>query len=452
MNKFNKQLLEILLSDNRDFLDKAAFINHQENYVFQDLIYLIFEYLKIIQNYSDQILGIEGKTSFNSYAFIIACFILNKDFTILLDLDKEEKERRIRSITDIKIFLIDPKNIHINNNKNSDLEFLIDNLKIYLNKDKKESSLYMFSSGSTGIPKVIRINQNKFLDNYTFSYKNKTRKVLLLLLIDHIGGLNTILSTFTSFDTLVLPKSKDCNDIVDILKISKAEILPGSPTFLNILLNHNDFNHSCLNNLKIITYGTEKMPDFIINRLKENFPKIKLIQTFGTTETGIIQMKMSKNHDSIKFANRDEFKIIDNILFLRSNLDATYLNAKNSSFNDGWFNTGDLVKLNKDGSITIIGRIKDVINVGGQKVTPQEIENIVGNIEGIEDVLCYPIPNPITNQAVGVKIKIKNESDFNKLKKLIRKEFIIYEKFKRPVLIEKVENISYSQRGKKIRI
>ncbi len=452
MNKFNNKLLQTISIEKNNLKGKVAFINHNKNYLYTDLLYLIFEYCEFIENHNYKIIGIEGKLSFNSYAFIISCFILKKDFTIFLDLDYEEKERRLKSIKDFEISPINPESIQTKLNKNLDLELLIHNLKNYLKKDKNESSLYMFSSGSTGAPKVIRINQNKFLDNYAFSFKNKTRKILLLLLIDHIGGLNTLLSTFASFDTLILPKSKDCDDILEILEKSDAEILPGSPTFLNLLLNHHNFNHAYLKNLRVITYGTEKMPDFILNKLKVNFPKIKLIQTFGTTETGIIPMKLSKNHDSIKFANENEFKIKDNVLFLRSNLDATYLNSKNNSFEDGWFNTGDLVKLNEDGSIKIIGRIKDIINVGGQKVTPQEIENIIGKIEGIDDVLCYPIPNPITNQAVGIKIKIKKSSDFKNLKKLIKQEFSVHEKFKRPVLIEKVENISYSPRGKKIRI
>tara|TARA_B100001093_G_scaffold516021_1_gene593787 strand:- start:598 stop:1713 length:1116 start_codon:yes stop_codon:yes gene_type:complete len=370
----------------------------------------------------------------------------------MLDLENKEKERRLKALNFPVIKIVDVEKIEIKYSRDFQIEKFIIMLKKYSEFNNIKSKLLIFSSGSTGIPKIIAIDKYKLLESYVFTIKNKSRRILLLLLTDHIGGLNTILSTFFSFDTLVLPRSKENIDIVEILKSSRSQILPGSPTFLNMLLTIDKFNQKYLNDLRIITYGTEKMPHFVLDNLKRKFPKVKLIQTFGTSETGIVQMRIAKNNDSIKFSNPKEFKIVNNVLYLKSSLDATYLNSENkNSFHDGWFNTGDLVKLNEDGSINITGRVKHIINVGGKKVTPQEIENIVGKLENIEDVLCYPIPNPITNQCVALKVKAKPNGEYIKLKKSIKAEFLNYEKYKRPVLIEFVDKIPYSQRGKKIR-
>lgn len=433
-------------------LNKESFIDFEKTYLFEELLHQIQNYCIFLEDNKDNFVVVDGKTSFKSYALIIACFIINVDFTIFLDLDISEKSRRLEAIKKENIKIFDSEKIKIKLTKKFDVKDFISTLEINAKALSKKSKLLMFSSGSTGVPKIISIDKFKFLESYKFTLKNQSRRILLLLLIDHIGGLNTLLSTFFCFDTLVIPKSKESKDIVSILKKSESQILPGSPTFLNMLLTNSDFNQRFLDKLRVITYGTEKMPNFIIDKIRVNFPKIKLIQTFGTTETGIVQMKISKKHDTIKFAKPEEFKILNNILYLKSNFEATYLNSDNSdTFQDGWFNTGDIVEKNKDGSIKIIGRVKDVINVGGNKVTPQEIENIVGNLNGIEDVLCYPIPNPITNQCVGLKIKANANSDPLKLKKLIKKEFLNFEKFKRPVLIEFVDKILYSQRGKKVR-
>ena len=68
------------------------------------------------------------------------------------------------------------------------------------------------------------------------------------------------------------------------------------------------------------------------------------------------------------------------------------LNAE--TLKDGWLLTGDLAYCDSDGFIFMLGRADDIINVGGEKVSPIEVENIAGQYEGISDCACLGIPDP----------------------------------------------------------
>ncbi|MCI5969133.1 class I adenylate-forming enzyme family protein, partial [Helicobacter sp.] len=149
----------------------------------------------------------------------------------------------------------------------------------------------------------------------------------------------------------------------------------------------------------------EKMSDSLLAKLKNAFPKVRFHQTFGASEIGITQTTTKDNF--IRLDNMD-YKIVNNELFIKSHTNALgYLNSDNSVFdNEGYFATGDLVEtkiINNEEYIKIIGRAKEVINVGGEKVIPQEVEGVLLQIPFISDCVVYGESNAITGQSVSVK-------------------------------------------------
>jgi acyl-coenzyme A synthetase/AMP-(fatty) acid ligase len=119
---------------------------------------------------------------------------------------------------------------------------------------------------------------------------------------------------------------------------------------------------------------------------------------------------------------------------------------------DGWFKTGDLVEEIEDGYLKIIGRGKEVINVGGQKVLPAEVESVVLMMDDIEDCMVYGEKNAITGQSVVCDVVCKNEITQKELKKQIRafcKDKL--DSFKLPTKVNLVERTNFSDRFKKIR-
>lgn len=317
------------------------------------------------------------------------------------------------------------------------------------------SGLILFSSGSTGKPKAMIHD----FDHLIAHYKGKREKninMLLFLMFDHIGGLNTLLNTLFMGATLIIPKTRKPDEICSLIEKYRIRILPSSPTFLNLILISKAYEKYDLTSLRMITYGTETMPKSLLQRLKSVFKKVKFLQTFGTSETGIANTS-SKNSSSTFLKIDDpnmEYKIVENELYLKSKTQVMgYLNAPMENFTkDGWFKTGDLVKC-ENGYIQIIGRNKEVINVGGEKVLPNEVESVILQLKEIDDVLVYGVENLITNQTVACDVVVHEKIDAKMAKKIIRKHCLErLEKYKVPTKINITKSTNFSDRFKKIRL
>jgi acyl-CoA synthetase (AMP-forming)/AMP-acid ligase II len=129
-----------------------------------------------------------------------------------------------------------------------------------------------------------------------------------------------------------------------------------------------------------------------------------------------------------------------------------YLNAESPFTNDGWFITGDSVEV-KGEYFRILGRKSEIINVGGEKVFPQEVENAILQIADIVDVMVYSENNPLTGKIVCANIKYKG----SKLKSDLIKEIKLFcklnlEQYKVPVKINIVDQTFESDRFKKKRL
>ena len=198
------------------------------------------------------------------------------------------------------------------------------------------------------------------------------------------------------------------------------------------------------------------MPESLLHKLKSAFPKVKLLQTFGTSETGISQT-VSKSSTSLLMKLDDpniQYRVVDGELWLKSETQIKgYLNHSMDQFtNDGWFMTGDLVEKTEDGFLKVIGRNSDIINVGGEKVFPAEIESVLMEIPNIVDCLVIGRPNAITGQAVCAQVVIQEGID----KKVIKREIRHYCRrkllnYKVPQIVEIVEKINVGHRFKKLR-
>jgi acyl-CoA synthetase (AMP-forming)/AMP-acid ligase II len=141
-------------------------------------------------------------------------------------------------------------------------------------------------------------------------------------------------------------------------------------------------------------------------------------------------------------------------LWLRSKTQVLgYINHSNESFTeDGWFMTGDLVQQTTDGFIKIVGRSKELINVGGEKVFPAEVESVILQIESVQDCIVKSEKNAITGQMVCVEVVLKNGYNL-KEEKIKIKNFckLKLEKYKVPVRITQIEKVLYTERYKKNR-
>ena len=187
----------------------------------------------------------------------------------------------------------------------------------------------------------------------------------------------------------------------------------------------------------------------------KSLPKIKLRQTYGMTEIGILDVK-SKSSASLEICitkNNHDYKIIDDILYIKSDSSMLgYLNYQSPFTDDGWINTGDKVKINGK-YMTILGRESELINVGGEKVYPIEVEDILKEIKNISDVIVYGKNNRILGQIVAADIKLskpvsKTKDFIISIKKYCSSKL---DNYKVPMQINLVNKIHLNDRFKKVR-
>ena len=436
----------------KKFDKKIAIVFKNQNYSYGDL----YNQIKNIENEllpaieKGKVVSILSDYSFESIALLIALY-KNKNIIVPITttIESEIKERIEESYSDKIIKIVDNKYL-IEEHNSDDKHQMIKNLQ-----DNSQSGLILFSSGSTGKPKAMIHNFDNLVEHYK-DKKEKSLNMILFLMFDHIGGLNTLLNILSMGATMIIPENRNADDVCKLLQDYKIMVLPSSPTFLNLILMSKANEKYDLSSLRMITYGTETMPDSLLNRLKEAFPRVKFLQTFGTSETGIANTSSkSSNSTFMKIDDPElEYKIVENELWLKSKTQVMgYLNSSMDSFTeDGWFKTGDLVEATEDGYIKIIGRNKEVINVGGEKVLPNEVESLILEIPEIEDVMVYGEANIITGQTVVCDVVSKDELTQNEIKKIVRK--FCKDKldaYKIPTKVNVVNKTNFGDRFKKIR-
>lgn len=320
--------------------------------------------------------------------------------------------------------------------------------------NKNNCGLVLFSSGTTGVPKVMVHNLTELAESLKPPKKIRNLNFLLFLLFDHIGGINTLLNCLNNGSAITIPANRNPEYILQLIQDKKIQILPTSPTFLNLLLMTEDFDSYDLSSLKMITYGTERMPQSLLDKLKLKIPTVKFLQTFGTSETGILKTE-SKSSTSLFFKIVDpdyQFKIESDQLFLKSkNQVQGYLNQKSDQFTDeGWFATGDIVERDEDGYMKIIGRLNKIINVGGLKVLPKEVEDVILQVPNVIDATVFSRDNAITGQMVCAEVVISENADKSEMKKLISEKCRQdLDKYKVPSKIIITNTLAVSNRFKK---
>ena len=253
---------------------------------------------------------------------------------------------------------------------------------------------------------------------------------------------------------VITTKDRNPEIICKLVEKHKIELLPASPTFLNLLLLSGEYKTYDLSSLKIISYGTEPMSEYTLKRVNEIFPDVKIQQTYGLIELGVMRSKSEKNDSLwVKVGGEGyETRVVDDMLEIKAKSAMLgYLNAPSPFTDDGWFKTGDTVKV--DGEyIKILGRKSEIINVGGEKVYPQEVENVILEMDNIAEVTIYSEKNPIMGNIVCAKVRLQKDEDkkdlANRIKKFCSNQL---QNFKVPVKVTIEEEVQYSERFKKIR-
>ena len=266
-------------------------------------------------------------------------------------------------------------------------------------RQREHPGIIFFSSGTTGRPKAILHDFRNFLVRY--AVPRPALRTLNFLLFDHAGGINTLLHTLFNSGVVIVPRERAPEAVAADMIRHSVELLPATPTFLRMMLLAGLFDEDCYPALRVITYGTERMDQSTLDRLCAQLPRVDFRQTYGLSELGVFQVK-TRARDSLWMkigGDGIETRIVEGVLHIRSdNRMLGYLNAP-SPFVDGWYDTGDIVE-EDDGYIKVVARAKEIINVGGLKILPGEVERIALLYPGVLRAKAHGVSNPITGQHI----------------------------------------------------
>ena len=262
------------------------------------------------------------------------------------------------------------------------------------------SGLIVFSSGSSGQPKGILHDCERVMRK--FAMPRAAHRTVLFLMMDHFGGFNTMLGAVAYGGVAVCPNRRLPKDVAVLIENSGADLLPTTPTFLNLLLASDVWRDHDLSSIRVITYGTEVMPESTQARLAEVFPNCTLKQTYGLSELGVLRSKSRDQKSTwVKVGGSGfDVKVVDGQLWVKAESNMIgYLNAPDPFDADGWMCTGDRVEVDGD-YLRFLGRDSDMINVGGQKVFPAEVENVLLQAPNVKDATVTGQKHPLLGQAV----------------------------------------------------
>ncbi len=312
--------------------------------------------------------------------------------------------------------------------------------------------LVLFSSGTSGRSKASVLDFTKVLAKY--GEPKRPQRILSFLNLDHIGGINTLFHTLGQGGAVVTVADRTPDSVFAAIAEHRVDVLPTTPTFLNMVLISGVLDRYATDSLKLITYGTEPMPPLTLQRLAETLPGIRLKQTYGLSELGILPTRSRSDGELwIKLGNAGfEHKIVDGVLWIRSDMAMLgYLNAPAPFDEDGFFNTQDMVET--DGEyVRILGRRSEIINVGGEKVYPTEVENVLLEIPNIAEATVSGHASPVTGMVVKAIVRLADPEDEWAVRRRVR-EYCKgrLERFKVPVVVEVSTRAQHSDRFKKIR-
>lgn len=442
---------EWLLERMAQWPERAAIVWQGQPYSYGDLLARVQRWADELTQHdvtAGQVVSIEGDYSPNAVSLLLALVDRGTIVVPLTDSVAAQRDEFLQ-IAEVQVL------IRFNARDGWQLERLPGVVSNPLTQSLSASGnpgLVLFSSGSTGKSKAALHNFTPLLAK--FKLPRHARVTLTFLLLDHIGGINTLFYTLANGGTVVAVPSRDPELVCAAIASQRVQTLPTSPTFLNLLLISEAYTRHDLASLELITYGTEVMPESTLQRLHAIFPKVQLLQTYGLSELGILRSK-SKDSNSlwVKVGGEGfETKIVDGILWVRAQSAMLgYLNAPSPFDAEGWMNTQDMVEV--DGEyIRILGRRSEIINVGGQKVYPAEVESVLLQMPNVRDAAVVGEANPITGQIVSVRCNLFEPEELNAFKRRLRafcRERLA--PYKIPTRIVLTEQEQHSARFKKMR-
>lgn len=396
--------------------------NNSEYFSYKELVNYLNESGSIITN--------PYKTStLDLFKHLIKALIHNKDL-ILLDND----------FTDTEIIsLIGEK--YIENVVSVD-SLGFDSFKSYLQLIiESKSKITIYTSGTTGLPKKVVHTIGSLTREVKTGLNFESSIWGLAFNPTHMAGLQVFFQALFNNNTLVDLFNIDTKTVKESIIKYKISHISATPTFYR-LLNSKDI---IFNGVKSVTLGGEKSEDNLYRIVKRMFPFAKVKNIYASTEAGSL---LSSDGEFFYIPERLKDKIVikENVLYINESLLGK---MSDLLIENGWYCSGDVIEFKNDSLdyFKLIGKSNEMINVGGYKVNPHEVELELRCIDGIDNAFVFGKANSVLGNLICAEIVLENgiEIEETKIKDILREKL---QQFKIPRKIFFVEKLNLNRTGK----
>jgi acyl-coenzyme A synthetase/AMP-(fatty) acid ligase len=363
--------------------------------------------------------------------------IINGNKIILLDSDFSKEE-----LKNLEIIESELEKTYKNNNKVENIEDLFN--KLEKNKDTWELTLY--TSGTTGRPKKVRHNLESLTRGVKVSEKYKNNIWAFAYNPTHFAGLQVFFQAFYNQNPIIYIFDMNRKEVENVLRRYNVTHISATPTFYRSIL---PYIREVVPSVERATMGGEKYDKNLEAQLLKVFPNADLRNVYASTEAGsIFSAKGDVFSISPRIADKIRFAEDGELLIHKSLLGG----SDTFQLDEDWYRTGDIVEMIDESHFKFVSRKTEMINIGGYKVNPHEVEDEIKKIDGVVDVIVKSRSNRITGNILVAEVKINDGIDKREKEKEITK---VLEKrlqsWKIPRIFTFVDNIELTRTGKKVR-
>lgn len=300
------------------------------------------------------------------------------------------------------------------------------------------------TSGTTGTPKLVEHTSSSLTKSCKFN-SNRGQEFIWGLVYEpfRFAGLQVVLQTLASGSQLVLiDTTADIEEQAATISTAAVNALSATPTYWRKLLISGKLKK---HPFKQITLGGEAADQTLLNALKQAYPLARVTHIYASTEAGV---GFSVNDGLAGFPQEFLTSGVGGNQLAISPTSTLLIQSKLAAKKE-YLDTGDLVE-SKDQRIYFLGRDSGAINVGGNKVIPEEVETVIRQLEGVAEVLVKPLKSGVMGQLVLAEVELTPiVTDPAAFKKDITQHCIAQlEKYKVPAIIKFVEQVTFNPSGK----
>jgi acyl-CoA synthetase (AMP-forming)/AMP-acid ligase II/thioesterase domain-containing protein len=333
-----------------------------------------------------------------------------------------------------------------------------------------DTVIVMQTSGTTSVPKIVTLSQKQFCKAayLYFSRLNLSDKDTSLHIVAHfhiLGITHTLLAPLLGGGTVVCARDYISPDFLPLLKKFRPTFYCAAPAHHKGILhelkkiNPDELKH---HSLQYIRSTSSPLPAQARKELETLF-SVPVIESYAMTESPVISINMPHKEGSAGIPMVESLVILDDNGSILRNFengevairgDVVFSGYENpvenvSAFTNGYFRTGDIGYLDNDGYLFLTGRKKELINKGGEKFSPQEIDAVLASYPGIREVMAFRIDDPVLGEDVAAMVVRSDETvSEHDLRKYLLNRLI---QFKVPRRIYFVDEIPKGPTGKLLR-